>query len=204
MAKLKIVIGANGAGKSTWCSEHRSELPRHFYDADSIARGLGDWNDPARQRDARELVDKAIEKHLNNNEDFGFESTYSGQSRPDIIKRAARKGYAIDAVFVGTTNPNINVRRVAKRVAARTGHAVPTDEITRRWTAAQENLAATATCFNTIELLDNSKKVRQVGMLGRNLTLVHARPVPRWARKLTEELQRQEARFIHGDGNSQS
>lgn len=107
MAKLKIVIGANGAGKSTWCSEHRNELPSHFYDADSIARGLGDWNNPERQKDARELVDKAIRNHLENNDDFGFESTYSGQSRPNIIRRAAAQGYTVEAIFIGTTNPEI-------------------------------------------------------------------------------------------------
>ena len=42
--RLTIVLGTNGAGKSTWCSEHEDELPTAFYDADSIANGLGDWN----------------------------------------------------------------------------------------------------------------------------------------------------------------
>ena len=38
MARLTIVIGANGAGKSTWCQNHHEELPEHFYNADSIAQ----------------------------------------------------------------------------------------------------------------------------------------------------------------------
>ena len=38
---LTVVIGANGAGKSTWCREHPDNLPDDFYDADSIAQGLG-------------------------------------------------------------------------------------------------------------------------------------------------------------------
>ena len=41
MPQLTIVIGANGAGKSTWCRRHRDRLPEHFYNADSIAEDLG-------------------------------------------------------------------------------------------------------------------------------------------------------------------
>ena len=48
MPALTIVIGGNGAGKSTWCSRNRERLPDHFYDADSLARGLGGWNDAER------------------------------------------------------------------------------------------------------------------------------------------------------------
>ena len=36
--RLVVVIGANGAGKTTWSTEHRKRLPLHFYNADSIAR----------------------------------------------------------------------------------------------------------------------------------------------------------------------
>ena len=32
--KLTVVIGANGAGKTTWAREHRDTLPRPFYNAD--------------------------------------------------------------------------------------------------------------------------------------------------------------------------
>ena len=44
--ELTVVIGANGAGKTTWCREQRDSLPKPFYNADSIAEGLGDANDP--------------------------------------------------------------------------------------------------------------------------------------------------------------
>ena len=33
--ELTVVIGANGAGKTTWCREHRDALPKPFYNADS-------------------------------------------------------------------------------------------------------------------------------------------------------------------------
>ena len=184
MPTLTIVIGGNGAGKSTWCFANRERLPGHFYDADSIARGLGGWNNADRQRDARKVVDAAIQDHLKKKESFGFESTYSGESRPNIVESAAARGYEVHAIFVGTTRPGINIERVRKRVAARTGHDVPVEEITRRWTAAQENLVATARCMTTIEVLDSSKRIRQVGLMAGNTTATVAERAPEWARSL--------------------
>ena len=110
MPKLTIVVGANGAGKSTWSERHRKELPTDFYNADSIARGLGDWNSARKQREARELVDRAIEEQLATRGDFGFESTYSSRSRPSIVRRSKAFGYEVSAVFVGTSAPAISRR----------------------------------------------------------------------------------------------
>ena len=152
---LTVVIGANGAGKTTWVRAARDGLPKPFYNADSIAEGLGDANDPALQRDARQLVDQRIRNDLEARRTFGFESTYSGRSRPDIVRTAKRLGYATNAVFLGTDNPNINISRVRKRVSEG-GHHVDDAEVRRRWTAAWNNLIATWGSFDTVEVLDNS------------------------------------------------
>ncbi len=188
MRKLTIVIGGNGAGKSTWCEAHRERLPGRFYDADSIARGLGDWNNPERQREARDLVDAKIRRHLENNESFGFESTYSGRSRPGIIKAAAARGYEIEAIFVGTNRPEINIERVKNRSASRTGHDVPANEVRRRWHAAQANLAATARYVTTVEVLDNTREIRRIATLSRKRQQGPAKPMPRWAGNLVKKI----------------
>ena len=191
MPKLTIVIGANGAGKSTWCEWYREELPTNFYNADSIARGLGDWNSARKQREARELVDHAIEDQLAVRGDFGFESTYSGRSRPSIVRRAKAFGYEVSAVFVGTRGPEINVDRVKARVADRSGHDVPKIEIRRRWTAAQENLIATSDAIDSIQLIDNSgSRARRVTTITRNQQTEVATDAPRWARDLARRITR--------------
>ncbi len=153
--KLTVVIGANGAGKTTWAREHRDTLPRPFYNADSIAEGLGDANDPGLQRTARELVDQQIESDLADQRSFGFESTYSGRSRPDIVKRAKALGYATGAVFLGTRHHAINITRVQRRVREG-GHHIEASEVKRRWKAAWANLLETWGAFDTISVLDNS------------------------------------------------
>ena len=159
---LTVVIGANGAGKSTWCREHRNELPQDFYDADSIAQELGSYDDPDDQVAARDFVDARIASHFENRETFGFESTYSGISRPKAVRDAHKLGYAVRAFFLGTHNPVINIRRVANRVAAEVGHNVETAEVIRRWRDAQESLVKTAVLLDRISILDTSGETARV------------------------------------------
>ena len=188
--RLVIVIGANGAGKSTWCHHHRRELPARFYDADSIAQGLGSYDDPTRQREARAWVDRRIEEHLAAGESFGFESTYSGASRPNFVRRAHDLGYDVQAIFIGTRDVSINIDRVAMRVRQRIGHDVPAGEIVRRWTACQENLLRTANLFGGIRLVDNTTQASvTVAHLSERSIVQAAEPLPAWAARLAAKIQ---------------
>ena len=191
MPRLVIVIGANGAGKSTWCHHHRRELPACFYDADSIAQGLGSYDDAAHQREARAWVDRRIEEHLAAGESFGFESTYSGASRPNFVRRAHDLGYDVQAIFIGTGDVSINIDRVAMRVRQRTGHDVPVGEITRRWSACQENLVQTANLFGGIRLIDNTTHVSVTVAQLSGRSIVQATELrPPWAAQLAAAIQR--------------
>lgn len=201
--RFVIVIGANGAGKSTWCRSYRDALPPNFYDADSIAQDLGSYDDHALQLKARTLVDAAIDRHLKQSESFGFESTYSGASRPRIARRAHELGYATYAIFIGTRDPAINIDRVAARVRARTGHHVSESEIRRRWTAAQDNLVETASVFDRIRILDNSAGhtwtvFDHIGTSQRH----RAVETPLWAARLSADLMR--GRTTRTSGPSQT
>ena len=188
MAELTLVIGANGAGKSTWCRLYAQTLPRYFYDADSIAQGLGSYNDPELQRAARALVDERIQTHLDRRDNFGFESTYSGASRPAIVRKAKTLGYRTSAIFIGTHDVGINVERVAKRVVSRVGHHVPEEEIKRRWYACQRNLARTWNTLDDVLVLDNSRaKPRAIGSKVRG-SLTLQPDAPHWAWELRKEI----------------
>ncbi len=189
MPKLTIVIGGNGAGKTTWCRRHRHELPEHFYNADSIAEGFGDWNSPNAQREARQLVDNRIHGHLANDDDFGFESTYSGNSRPGMVTEAKRLGYRTHAILIGTESAAINAERVAARVATATGHHVPRSEVERRWKASQDNLVNTAAAIDVIDLIDSTgPRMRRITRIREGGTTNPATPTPEWATKLTSRI----------------
>ena len=182
--ELTVVIGANGAGKTTWVREKRSALPKPFYNADSIAEGLGDANDATLQREARQLVDQRIRRDLEKRRTFGFESTYSGRSRPDIVRAAKRAGYTTNAIFLGTETTAINISRVRKRVREG-GHHVDDSEVRRRWTAAWRNLIATWGEFDTVEILDNSEE-RPVTIARKNGPELTVFRRPHWARDLPQ------------------
>ena len=182
--RLVVVIGANGAGKTTWSTAHRQRLPAHFYNADSIAEGLGDANDPEQQAEARAIVNAAIETRFRSLDPFGFESTWSGSSRPAVVRRAHAEGYETHAVFLGTRHPDINVHRVRRRVLEG-GHDIAESEIRRRWHAAGENLVRNWEYFDHIEILDNSGRAPQVVFTKDHDGNVVLRELPPWAKRLT-------------------
>ena len=179
--KLVVIIGANGAGKTTWGQHHRIHLPLPFYNADVIAEGLGDANDPALQARARALVDGQIAERLQLEESFGFESTWSGRSRPAIVRDASGRGYETHGIFLGTAHAAVNIARVRRRVMEG-GHHVAESEIVRRWTAAFENLLAMWDVFDRIHVLDSSTDtVRLVASKKEGRTDGARAALPDWA-----------------------
>lgn len=86
---------------------------------------------------------------------------------------------------------SINIDRVAMRVRQRTGHDVPVGEITRRWSACQENLVQTANLFGGIRLIDNTTHVSVTVVRLSGRSIVQATELrPPWAARLTTAIQR--------------
>ena len=181
--ELIVIVGANGAGKTTWGRAHRSCLPLPFYNVDVIAEGLGDANSRELQREARAVVDERIEAHLRAGHSFGFESTYSGRSRPAIVKRAKSGGYTTRALFMGTSTHRLNAARVRRR-AREGGHDVPVSEIVRRWTAAWQNLLKTWDVLDTVEIVDNSGTSPRLVASKRSTEIQLCGALPAWAAAL--------------------
>ena len=91
---------------------------------------------------------------------------------------------------IGTNGAEINIERVGQRVRSGTGHDVPVPEITRRWSAAQKNLAETAASLGTIDVLDNSHGVtRHVASITKGGIRFPATPTPAWAWALIRQIE---------------
>ena len=179
--QLTIVIGATGAGKSSWCDANRDLLPQHFYDIDWIARGLGSVDEPATREQARQIISKQIEEHLQKRRDFGFESSYTEEPGPKALQEAWSRRYGVRAIFVGTTNSSINTRRIALRAAKHTGRNVSEDQVEREWTGSGDNLIKDASRIYSIKLFDNSQKMRRVAVLEERDGCEKSKPMPQWA-----------------------
>ena len=192
MPKVTLVIGGNGAGKSTWCQRKRNRhrLPTDFYNPDAVAEGLGDANRRAKQRTAAELISRAIRGHLERGEDFGVETTFAGRTRPRLVEQARELGYETMVVFIGTRDPEINVQRIALRAATKTGHAVDPATTRRRWKRAQEHLIRTAKAIASIELVDNSgRSGHTVARIENGIQIRQYQAAPPWARELATRIE---------------
>lgn len=156
---FRMVMGCNGAGKSAWKRANYDALPRDYYDLDSLAGGLGDWNSDRVRDRALTLFNNALANHIRERSSFGVESTYSGRRGRDLATRMKSEGYRVEGFFIGTESSDINCTRVARRVAEFTGHYVDPDSIEQRWHWSLSNLRLTAEVFDFLEIVDGTEEM---------------------------------------------
>lgn len=127
---LVMVAGPNGSGKTTLIETLRASpeiiLPPLYINADDLGRR--DGLDP---RTAQKLAEAKRLQAIAGGRSFLYETVMSHPGKIAELQAAAHAGYAITVIFVATDNPEINVRRVALRVAVG-GHDVPRDRIRAR------------------------------------------------------------------------
>lgn len=90
MPNLYIILGCNGAGKTT---ASFTILPKmiacdEFVNADEIAKGLTPLNPDKSALEAGRIMLNRIKKLLHNQEDFAFETTLATRSFVSLIKKA--------------------------------------------------------------------------------------------------------------------
>lgn len=152
-----IVMGCNGVGKSAWKRHNYDQLPERYFDQDSIAGGIGDWNNESARERTRSIVDAEILAAIGMGVSYGIESTYSGSPGVERVRQAVEAGYRIEGVYLGTESPEINVERIDQRVLLGTGHRVDPERIPERYRYSLSNLRRTASQFDQLSILDNSR-----------------------------------------------
>ncbi|HEX3674130.1 MAG TPA: hypothetical protein VHU87_07625 [Rhizomicrobium sp.] len=131
----------------------------------------------------------------------------SHPSKIDVLRRARALGYFNILYFVGTESPELNVARVAQRVALG-GHDVPEDRIVARYKTTMALLPkAVAECDRTVlfdnsyhdapggpvklspfcEIIRKSQKIEMAPQAPGNNLFGDAGPVPGWMRKIAWE-----------------
>ena len=73
-----------------------------------------------------------LEQLVKENQSFSFETTLSGLTYLNFIKKAKAKGYGTTFFFVYLNSINLAKERVALRVS-KGGHSIPRDVIERRY-----------------------------------------------------------------------
>jgi predicted ABC-type ATPase len=168
---LLVLAGPNGSGKTT-LTEYLLEAGIDFGDyinPDRIALTL-DLPEPERSRQAQAIADFQRDRCLSGGESFSFETVMSHPSKVQLMIRADDAGYDVTLFFVCTSDPEINVRRVANRVR-QGGHDVPQDRIVARYWRTLGLLPHAALVARRTVLFDNSALVGH----GANPLLPHAK-----------------------------
>jgi len=152
--------GTNGSGKSTLRNEYQvpdASIKMHI-DPDRIARTINP-NDPrsvdlAAGRKALEYFDRTIAAQLS----FTLESTLTGNGIIKRIQKASEAGFKTELRYVGLNSPDLNVERVAQRVA-KGGHHIDEEVIRRRYDDSRQNLKKALAFTDRVVIWDNSQPV---------------------------------------------
>jgi predicted ABC-type ATPase len=134
-----ILAGPNGAGKSTAAS---TLLPRlqllEFVNADTIARGLSEFNPESAAHAAARIMLQRIDRLTSEGRNLAFETTLASRTFAPRLRQLRAGGYRVELIFCWLPSPEMCVERVAFRVRSG-GHSVPEDTVHRRYHAGLRN-----------------------------------------------------------------
>lgn len=141
MPNVIVLAGPNGAGKSTaapYLLQERLGI-RHFVNADTIARGLSQFDPESAAISAGRVMIERMRELAKNREHFAFETTLASRSFAPWIAGLGEQGYEFYLRYLWVPSPDFSVARVAGRVR-QGGHHVPDEIVARRYLGGIRNL----------------------------------------------------------------
>lgn len=146
-----FLAGTNGSGKSS-LRDLTLDFKNEFIiiDPDKITKENGGNNVLGGKK-----VIELFKECINNKKSFVIETTLSGKSVLNRLKEAKNAGFKVEMIYVGLDNVDLNIQRVANRVA-KGGHNIPTDAIIKRYNSSRENLIQCINLLDKLEIYDNT------------------------------------------------
>ncbi len=187
MPQLWVVAGPNGAGKTTLVSRRLvRRIP--FVNPDVIAAALPRVDGRLDERRAGELAVAERNGFLARGEDFGIETTLSGNSALRFMRQAKSADFKVTLVYVGLSGANASAQRVIDRVR-QGGHSVPVDALHRRYPDSLAKLGPALAVADRGYVLDNSGRRRRLLLIReRGRVRFQAAELPAWLRGALPDL----------------
>lgn len=160
MARMYIISGCNGAGKTTASYTLLPDLLNlsTFVNADEIADELSPQAPEKEMIRASRLMVERMDQLIERGEDFAVETTLATKSLAGTVVKAQHKGYMVGIFYFWLRNPELAVKRVAIRVRSG-GHGVPDATVIRRYHQGMKNLKELyLPICNYWVLIDNSMR----------------------------------------------
>jgi predicted ABC-type ATPase len=151
--RLTVIGGPNGSGKTTIYPT--LGLPGEFVNGDEIAKALNPAGpESASLRAGREVV-RRLDDLVNRRADIVYETTLSSRQSLALMERCRAAGYDVSLVFVILKAPELNIERIANRVA-QGGHHISPEVVRRRYPRSLEGLRSAFETADFAVVLDNS------------------------------------------------
>ena len=178
-ARITVLAGVNGSGKSSLMGELLLEKGVNYYNSDVFTRQLVKLDPSLSHEQAnstawtfgRDQLQSAITRQAS----YAFETTLGANTIPRLIKAAAQAGMEVALWYCGLKSPELNIQRVAARVA-KGGHDIPQEKIRTRWISSRENLIQLLPFLAEVKVFDNSiEATAETGFAPSPVLLLHVK-----------------------------
>lgn len=188
---LCVVAGPNGSGKTTTTLQLLQDewaADSLYINPDNIAQEeFGDWNSPEAVLKAAQRATELRYGCLKTRRDFVFETVFSSAEKLEFLHKAKECGFFVRLFYVCTSDPAINVSRIAKRYMDG-GHEVPISKIISRYYKSLVNAAKAISIVERAYVYDNSAENQLPQLLYRTVDgqvfKKYVEDVPEWAQVL--------------------
>lgn len=184
--ELWLLVGGNGAGKSTFYDRYLKPRNIPLINADNIARTLWPDEPEAHSYEAALVAEKERLRLVEEGQTFCFETVYSHPSKIDFVATARAAGYRIYIFYFHLGDTGLHNARVASRVQAG-GHNVPENKVNSRVPRTFANVRDSVGLADELHLVDNSSLVSpyvRIACWRDGVWETFVKDVPEWARRI--------------------
>lgn len=161
---ITVIAGVNGAGKSSIIDAYIRQAGGDYCNPDEITRQLM-ADDPALGEDAANgaawrIGFDQLERAIEQDDDYTFETTLGGNSIRDALLGAADQGRSVCILYMGLASVETHLERIAAR-AAKGGHAIPAYKVRQRSETSRSNLKQLMPHCSEVRAIDNTAPMRE-------------------------------------------
>ena len=150
-----FLLGPNGSGKSSLRNYLNLSDIQTNIDPDVLNRIYKTKYPINYQLEAGKQALKMYDEALSNGLNICLESTLAGKGTMQRIMAAKKLGYFTIAYYIGLNSVELNLERIAKRVA-NGGHDIPEQIVRKRYIESADNFCKISDYLDIIHVVDNS------------------------------------------------